>query len=68
MIQMLFYIGVDSWGRPVYSDEHGNLWKDINPRSRVPPDICSVVGNEFEGEPNSSIKYEFKLLPSRVTW
>lgn len=62
------YIGTDSLSRPVYRDDNGNLWKDTDPRSHVPPSICSVVGNVFEGEPNSSIRDKFKLLPRRVTW
>lgn len=30
MIKKLNYIGDDSWGRQVYKDENGKLWKDTD--------------------------------------
>ena len=54
----LRYKGIDSWGRYVYEDENGNLWKNVN--CCTPKEICekrgdtlnSSAGNEFDGEPD----------------
>lgn len=62
------YIGMDSHDRPVYEDENGQLWKDTDPRSHVPPSICSSVNNDFDGEPDCPYQGKVKLLPKRVTW
>lgn len=43
-------IGIDNWDRPVYKDEKGNLYKDIN-LGKFKPSLCSVSSNEFYGEP-----------------
>ena len=29
----LKFVGMDSWDRPVYTDDIGTLWKDIDPRA-----------------------------------
>ena len=34
----LKFLGMDSWDRPVYKDETGKLWKDINPRRQYAPE------------------------------
>lgn len=62
------YIGFDSHGRPVYEDEAGNLWKDTDPRSHVPPSLCSALNNAFDGEPDIPFHGKLKLLPKRITW
>lgn len=62
------YIGIDSHGRPVYKDENGKLWKDTDPRSHVPPALCSAFNNAFEGKPDTPFHGKFKLLPKRITW
>jgi len=56
----LKYIGEDSWSRPVYQDQFKHLWKDVDLGSCDQPSLCSVVGDEFEGEPDTSIKQEIK--------
>ena len=66
----LHYIGTDSWGRYVYEDENGKVWKLLDccsprevceQRGDIP---CSSCGNAFDGEPDCSmatyIKPEFQ--------
>ena len=67
MLEMT-YIGMDSHDRPVYEDENGRLWKDTDPRSHVPPSICSSANNAFDGEPDAPYFGKVKLLPKRITW
>ena len=64
----LTYIGIDSHSRPVYEDKNGNLWKDTDPRSHVPPSIYSAYRNAFDGEPDVPIHVPYTLLPKRKTW
>lgn len=71
----LTHKGRDGWGRPVYEDENGKLWKDVEPRENKPAKLCSVLNNEFEGEPDTPMeatrKYdvvEIVLTPQRDTW
>ena len=71
----LRYLGRDSWDRPVYRDDEGILWKDIDPRAGWRPNLCTSVDNEFEGEPDASME-DFKkyrdvsviFLPERDVW
>ena len=48
----LKYKGRDSWDRPVYQDESGKLWKDVEPYSDRPAHLCSACDNAFDGEPD----------------
>lgn len=57
----LKYIGEDFWSRPVYRGQFGHLWKDIDLGDSEWPNLCSSVGDEFEGEPNASIKQRFTI-------
>ncbi|MGY3386850.1 hypothetical protein ACVWZB_004804 [Paenibacillus polymyxa] len=58
----LNYIGTDDWGCPVYKDQYEKLWKDIELGDRETPSLCSVTGNDFEGEPNCPIQKEFVIV------
>lgn len=50
---VLRFIGVDSWSRPVFEDEHGQLFKDTNcGNGRIV--LCTVYGG-FEGIPDTPI-------------
>lgn len=51
---VLNYIGEDYWSRPVYKDENGRLFKDVNCGSGKIA-LCTVCG-DFEGEPNTHIE------------
>lgn len=62
-ILVLKYIGEDDWSIPVYQDQFEHLWKDISCGMFGEPDLCSVVGNDFEGEPNKSINQKFVIEP-----
>ncbi len=65
----LTFVGYDSWDRPVY--KHGNtLYVDVSPLSYINPEICTKYNNEFDGEPDTSIKdgTEIQFVPDRVVW
>lgn len=68
----LTYIGLDRWSRPVYQDENGRLWKDIDNRlgwlGYRNENICSVARNEFEGEPDCSMENSIIIdfVPERI--
>lgn len=54
---ILSYVGRDSWDRPVYVDDNGRYWKDIEPRSDREPKLCTSIGNTFDGEPYTPMEY-----------
>lgn len=69
----LEYIGTDSWDRPVYKDENKTLWKDVDPREDLPPNLCTSANNEFDGEPDMPMrvfeKYkqvQIEFVPERI--
>lgn len=51
----------DSWGRPIYKDTKGNIYKDIELGKGKTPDIHSTTKS---GEPNSRVK-DFKINESK---
>ena len=57
----LNYIGTDGWDRPVYRDESGNIWKDINLGNGTPC-LHSSTNNCFDGEPDSPIADEYEII------
>ena len=59
-MKTLDFIGVDSQNRPVYKDDDGNLWKDVNLGTGI-FNFFSVANNDFEGEPNSQIQDEYEV-------
>lgn len=65
----LYYKGRDSWGRPVYESD-GKLFVDVDPQKGSKPDICSKQGNEFDGEPDVSVREDVQIsfVPCRDTW
>ena len=54
--RLLHYIGTDEWARPVYQDQYGKLWKDVELGDFEIPHLHSAVGNEFDGEPDMPIR------------
>jgi hypothetical protein len=59
-------IGVDSWSRPVYRDESGYLWKDVNLGSGEPY-LHSASDNDFDGEPDMPITGGFEILTEEMS-
>ena len=68
MATKMKYLGMDSHDRPVYEDEDGNLWKDTDPRSHVPPSLYSALNNVYDGEPDLPFHGTPKFSPKRKTW
>lgn len=71
----LLYLGDDSWGRPVYKDDTGKLWKDVQPVKGMKPDLCTSVGNAFDGESDTGMEYmeaykdvSIVFKPERILW
>lgn len=69
----LEYIGTDSLDRPVYKDENKTLWKDLDPREDLPPNLYTSANNEFDGEPDTPMsvlgKYkqvQIEFVPERM--
>ena len=60
----LSYIGIDSWDRPVFQDESGKLWKDINLGDGV-PSLHRSVDDEFDGEPDYPLRREYVIIKDR---
>ena len=72
---VLRHKGRDSWDRPVYIDESGTLWKDVDPLPDIQPKLCTALYNAFDGEPDTPMAYISKyrgtpvvFLPERDTW
>ena len=57
-------IGVDDWERPIYKDEKGRIYKDIN-LGKGKLDLYSVINNSLLGEPLEKITNIVKILPKR---
>ena len=71
----LKYLGMDSWDRPVYMDDEGIIWKDVDPRAEWNAKLCTSANNEFDGEPDTDMMYFEKyqnvtvvFVPARVVW
>jgi len=60
-MKKLHFIDIDYWDRPVYQDESGQLWKDVN-LGRGKPSLHSATNNAFDGEPEMPIKDEFEII------
>lgn len=65
----LEYLGCDSWGRPVYRDEDGYIWKDTDCRREWQSALCSATDNDVEGEPEWPMKLSIRcdFIPYRIT-
>ncbi len=63
----LYYIGRDSWSRPVYECD-GRLYVDVDPRKNHQPQICTKQFNAFDGEPCDPVNSEYEFATERDTW
>lgn len=58
---ILDYMGDDAFSMPIYQDQFGHLWKDVDLGEREQPCLYSVGGNTFDGDPNIPINQEFTI-------
>ena len=67
-ILRLSHIGEDGWGRQVYKDANGKLWKDTDNRIGWLKELYTAAGNDFEGEPDIPMKkgIECIFIPERI--
>lgn len=61
ILLVMKYLGDDFWSLPVYQDQFGYLWKDIELGESTEPSLYSVTNNEIDGEPDKPIKKKFIL-------
>jgi hypothetical protein len=54
-------IGVDYWCRPVYKDDNGKLWKDVNLGCGT-PSLYGASDNDFDGEPDWPIRVKYQII------
>jgi len=57
----LEYIGTDSWNRPVYKDDNGNIYKDVN-LGKGNPDLHTSTNNNFDGEPDYPVNGDYEIM------
>lgn len=60
-MKKLFYVGTDDWDRPVYMDNDGKFWKDVNLGKRTPY-LHKSADNTFDGEPDYPINCEYTIV------
>jgi len=60
-MKRLTRVGTDDFYRPVYRDEEGWLYKDLN-HGNGTLDLHDVTGKDLEGEPNERIKDEYEII------
>lgn len=58
---ILAYIGDDHFSMPVYRDQYGKLWKDVELGDSEQPHLYSVTGDGMDGEPDQPIAQEFTI-------
>ena len=61
MERRLKFLGIDSWYRPVYKDENGKLWKNVNLRQYERDGLFSSNNNAFDGEPDCPMNGDVKV-------
>jgi len=55
-------IGEDRWSRPVYKDDRGKLWKDVECGMSETPCLHRASNNDFEGEPDYLLEEDYKII------
>ncbi|XBX10001.1 hypothetical protein QMP26_19315 [Enterocloster clostridioformis] len=58
---ILEYIGEDDFSMPMYRDQFGYLWKDVELEDSEQPCLYSVVGNRVDGDPNEPITRDYTI-------
>ena len=64
----VYFLGYDSWRRPVYKGDGDKLYVDVDPRSGRTPDMCTKQYNAFDGEPCDNVSGDFEFVPARMVW
>ena len=59
---VLEYTGMDDFSCPVYKDQFGKLWKDIDLGKEPEPNLYSLSFNHIDGEPSHSRSTHFIRL------
>lgn len=67
MKKTLTHVGRDDWSRPLYRDENGRIWVDVEPRSNYTPCLCTITD---VGEPCDPMRpdIEVEFVPRRDVW
>ena len=67
MKKTLTHVGRDHWSRPLYRDENGRIWVDVEPRSKYTPCLCTITD---VGEPCDPMRpdIEVEFVPRRDVW
>ena len=61
---VLEYTGMDDFSCPVYKDQFGKLWKDIDLGKEPEPNLNSLSFNHIDGEPSHPIQQEYTFHPA----
>ena len=61
---VLEYTGMDDFSCPVYKDQFGKLWKDIDLGKGAKPNLYSLSFNHIDGEPSHPIQQEYTFHPA----
>ena len=61
---VLEYTGMDDFSCPVYKDQFGKLWKDIDLGKEPEPNLYSLSFNHIDGEPSHPIQQEYTFHPA----
>ena len=56
----LKFVGIDYWSRPVFMDNEGKYYKDIECGYCIYPALHDSSG--FEGEPGWPVEFEYKII------
>ena len=49
----LHFLGLDSWGRQVFEDQNGRIWKNTETDTHRTVRLCTALYNAFDGEPDT---------------
>lgn len=63
MKKTLTHVGRDSWSRPLYRDENGRIWVDVEPRSNYAPCLCTITD---AGEPCDPMRPDMQAVSADI--
>lgn len=63
---VLEYTGMDDFSCPVYKDQFGKLWKDIDLGKEPEPNLYSLSFNHIDGEPSHPIQQGTHFIRLRI--